>query len=102
MIQDTFNYYAEVIASEMNIETQEIFTRLKRRHLVDSRQVLFYLCSKSQINVSYIQKFMEENGLHMEHSTIIHGINRIDGLLSTNKPMQDFVKSVTSKIGENV
>ncbi len=102
MIQDTFNYYAEVIASEMNIETQEIFTRLKRRHLVDSRQVLFYLCNKSQINVSYIQKFMEENGLHMEHSTIIHGINRIDGLLSTNKPMQDFVKSVTSKIGENV
>ena len=102
MIQDTFNYYAEVIASEMNIETQDIFTRLKRRHLVDSRQVLFYLCSKSQINVSYIQKFMEENGLHMEHSTIIHGINRIDGLLSTNTPLQDFVKSVTSKIGENV
>jgi chromosomal replication initiator protein len=102
MIQDTFNYYADVIASEMNIETKEIFTRFKRRHLVDSRQVLFYLCSKSQMNVSYIQKFMEESGLPMKHSTIIHGINRIDELMSTNKPMQDFVKSVTSKIGENV
>ena len=39
-------------------------------------QILYYLCMERPIRISYIQRFMEENGHNVSHSTIIHGYKK--------------------------
>ena len=77
MKQDVFNQYAERIAARFEVSREDLFTKTKKREVVDARQLLYYLCHKRPMRVHYIQKYMVENGYDIKHSTIIHGINAV-------------------------
>ena len=91
---DTFNQYATEVSRTLGCDTEDIFTRTKKRHLVDARQILFYIANQNDMSIVYIQKFMKENGMYMEHSTIIHGINRITDMIPRNKQMKRSVECI--------
>ena len=73
MKKDIFNMYASRVAEKFHLTLDEMFVKNKTRDIVDSRQILFYLCVQRPIRISYIQKFLKDNGLELSHSTIIHG-----------------------------
>ena len=51
------------------------------RERVDARHLLYYLCSKRPMRITYIQKYMKANGYNINHSSIIHGINVMKKLM---------------------
>jgi len=71
-----------------------MFTKTKKREMVDARQMLYYLCMERPIRISYIQRFMEEQGHSVCHSTIIHGYKKAKEMIDKD---QDF-KDVVSKL----
>ena len=73
MKKDIFDSYAKAIASQFHLTLDQMFEKTKKRDVVDARQMLYYLCMERPIRISYIQKFMEEQGHPIYHSTIIHG-----------------------------
>lgn len=75
MKRDIFDKYATAIADRFHLTLDEMFTKSKKREIVDARQMLYFLSRERPIRISYIQKFMEENGHTVSHSTIIHGYN---------------------------
>ena len=72
MKKDIFDNYAIAIAKQFHLTLDQMFDKTKKIEMVDARQMLYYLCMERPIRISYIQRFMEEKGLPVSHSTIIH------------------------------
>lgn len=74
MKRDVFNAYADKVSSKFGITREELFSKSKRRELVDARHILYYVCFHRPMQVMYIQKYMSESGYKIGHSSVIHGI----------------------------
>lgn len=88
---DVFNSYVEQVADLFDVDEEAIFTKTKRRDVVDARHLLYYLCSKRPMRVVYIQEYMAERGYVINHSSILHGISQVEEKVKKDK---DYVKAV--------
>ena len=70
-----FNNYLWQVARVTKVKKEKFFEKSKKRHLVDARHMLYYLCKENGVKVGYIQKYMADNGFETGHSSIIHGVN---------------------------
>jgi len=77
MKQGIFNQYADKVSTLFNVKREELFSKSKKREVVDARQLLYYLCSVRNIGISYIQRYMQENGYTIQHPSVINGIKRV-------------------------
>jgi chromosomal replication initiation ATPase DnaA len=91
MKKDIFDGYAIAIAKQFHLTLDQMFDKTKRREIVDARQMLYYLCMERPIRISYIQRFMEEQGHVVAHSTIIHGYKKAKQLIESDKDFEDVV-----------
>ena len=92
MKKDIFDSYAKAIASQFHLTLDQMFDKTKKREIVDARQMLYYLCMERPIRISYIQRFMEEQGHSVAHSTIIHGYKRAKEMIDQDKDFKHVVK----------
>ena len=91
MKKDIFDGYAKAIASQFHLTLDQMFNKTKKREMVDARQMLYYLCMERPIRISYIQRFMEEQGHSVAHSTIIHGYKKAKEMIDKDQDFQDVV-----------
>ena len=97
MKKKIFEYYAMSIAEQFNISLEELFTQTKTSHIVDARQLLYWLCIERPIKKSYIKNFLNENGYVVSHSTLIYGYRKAKELIEDDP---DF-KTMVTRIQEN-
>lgn len=95
---DVFNSYVDLITKRFDISTEELFSKSKRRDLVDARQMLYYMCLRRNMNVRYIQEYMEKNGYKIGHSTIVHGINQVKFRMDQDRDYEPIVKSLEREV----
>ena len=98
MKSDVFNQYVERVSHMFNIKKEDLFSKLKKRELVDARHLIYYLCSKRPMQIIYIQKYMEENGYKVGHSSVIHGINSIQNKVNDDKDYQTIIKDIDKAV----
>lgn len=98
MKSDIFNQYVERISELFNIDRTELFSKSKRRDLVDARHLLYYLCYKRPMNLSYIQRFMKDNGYSIQHSSVIHGINTVATRVKEDSDYMQVVKDLEKAV----
>ncbi|QDP61316.1 MAG: hypothetical protein Unbinned1524contig1000_73 [Prokaryotic dsDNA virus sp.] len=98
MKKDIFKKYVQEVARVFELPELELFTKSKERNKVDARHLLYYLCKKRPMRITYIQDFMESRGYRINHSSIIHGINQVEEKINEDK---DYL-SVIERIEENV
>ena len=94
MKKDIFDAYASAIADQFHLSLDQMFTKTKRRDIVDARQMLYYLCMERPIRISYIQRFLEEHGHTTTHSTIIHGYKKAKELIESDQDFQEAVNKL--------
>jgi chromosomal replication initiation ATPase DnaA len=95
---DIFNQYVDRITELFNISKEEFFSKSKRRDIVDARHLLYYLCHKRPMSLSYIQKFMRESGYAIQHSSVIHGINIVTGRVKDDSDYLQVVKDIEKAV----
>lgn len=98
MKQDVFNQYVERITNLFDIKKEDLFSKSKKTNLVDARYLLYYLCHKRPMRLSYIQKYMEENNYKIQHSSIIHGIGSVEERLKNDKDYVSVVKELEKAV----
>ena len=81
MKKEVFNMYAKSVAEVFGIDVSELFSKSRKRELVDARQLLYYLCYNRPMRISMIQDLMNENGYETKHSPIINGIKSMNNKL---------------------
>ena len=91
MKKDIFDGYAKAIAQQFHLTLDQMFNKTKKREMVDARQMLYYLCMERPIRISYIQRFMEEQGHSVCHSTIIHGYKKAKEMIDKDQDFQDVI-----------
>ena len=72
---EIFKTYTASICSHFSVRPDELFSKTKKREVVDARQLLYYMCSIRPMRLTYIQDFMSRSGYDIAHSSILHGIN---------------------------
>jgi len=98
MKQDVFNQYVDRIIDLFGITKEELFSKSKRRDIVDARYLLYYLCFKRPMNISYIQKFMGSNGYTIQHSSVIHGINDVEVKAKEDSDYAQTIKDIEKAV----
>lgn len=77
MKKEIFDNYVKLICEMFGIKKEELFTKNKRRDLVDARHMLYYMCFNRKLQVTHIKHYMLENGYYVQHPTVLHGIKEI-------------------------
>ena len=94
MKQEIFKEITKKVMSKTKVTKSDLFTATKKQDIVDARQMLFWLCRDAGISISYIQKYVINNGLSITHSTIIHGINRMSSMMDSDDYVNKLMKSL--------
>ena len=95
---DVFNKYVDLITKRFGITQEQLFSKSKRRDIVDARQMLYYMCLRRNMNVCYIQEYMCKNGYNIGHSTIVYGINQVKFRIDQDNDYEPIVKSLEREV----
>jgi chromosomal replication initiation ATPase DnaA len=98
MKQDIFNQYVDRVSSLFGIAREDIFSKSKKKNLVDARHLIYYLCFKRPMQITYIEKFMIENGYNVVHSTVIYGIASVDKKIAEDRDYVTVVREIEKAV----
>jgi len=98
MKHDVFNQYVEQVIDLFGITKEDFFSKNKKRDIVDARQLVYYLCAKRPMQITYIEKYMSEAGYIIKHSSIIHGISAVEKKIAKDKDYVSVVKEVEGAV----
>tara|TARA_R110000868_G_scaffold800_3_gene5892 strand:+ start:4612 stop:4914 length:303 start_codon:yes stop_codon:yes gene_type:complete len=98
MKQGIFYQYVERITDLFQIKSEDLFSKNKRRDLVDARHLLYYLCTVRHIPLSIARKYMADNGYIIPHQSIAHGIKQVKRKLEEDKDYVTIVKDIDNAV----
>lgn len=98
MKEDVFNQYVDKVIELFNIDRHVLFSKSKQRHIVDARQLLYYLCYNRQIQFVTIKNFMLDNGTSVYHSSIVNGINNVKIKLEEDGDYHTIIKKLEKAV----
>lgn len=98
MKQDIFNQYVNKVVSLFSIKKEDLFSKSKKRDIVDARHLVYYLCAKRPMSISYIQKYMKENGYIIHHPSIVRGIVRVDEKMKDDGDYVSIIKEIEKSV----
>jgi chromosomal replication initiation ATPase DnaA len=93
-----FYKFVSCITDVLKISEDSLFSKSKRRDIVDARHLLYYLCSRRMIRVVYIQKYMKENGYSVPHSSVIHGIKVVSDKIKSDPDYKEIINQIETII----
>jgi chromosomal replication initiation ATPase DnaA len=98
MKEDVFNQYVDKVMYLFNIDRESLFSNSKKRHIVDARQMLYYLCHNRQMQFVTIKNFMLANGTSVLHNSIINGINNVKVKLEEDRDYQTIIRELEKSV----
>ena len=60
MNAELFKRYAEDVQERFGLSREQMFAKKKQQEYVDARQMLYLLCDRSGMRISYIERYMKE------------------------------------------
>lgn len=98
MKEDVFNQYVERVADLYSITKEELFTKSKKRYIVDARQLLYYLCFNRHMKLIIIQKFMEDNGYKISHNSVTLGVNSVVSKIKEDRDYKSIINDIDKAV----
>ena len=91
----TPNLIIEMVAEHFEVTSTDILSKKRNSEYVLPRQVAMYLCRNMlDISLSNLAKILGKK----DHTTIIHGINKIEDELLTNEELKNKIEIIKKKI----
>jgi chromosomal replication initiation ATPase DnaA len=98
MKEDVFNQYVVRVLDLYSITKEELFTKSKKRYIVDARQLLYYLCFNRNMKLITIQKFMEDNGYKISHCSVTLGINSVADKVKEDRDYKSIINDIDKAV----
>ena len=84
-----------VVAEHFGVRPDDISSKKRNSEFVQPRQVVMYLCRElTDVSLNNIAKLLGKK----DHTTIIHGINKVEAELSTNEEFRNKMEIIKKKI----
>lgn len=92
--QITVDYIMEIVADHYNITVEDIISKKRSNDIAYPRQICMYLCRKlTTVSLTEIGK-----KLGKDHSTIIHGYEKIEANIETDASLASNIETLKKKI----
>ena len=98
MKEDVFNQYVERVLSLFNITNDEFFSKSRKRNFVVARHLVFFLCSRRNIQVTYIENFMKNNNHDIFRTSISHVIKSVSKKVEEDRDYKDIVNDIEKAV----
>lgn len=98
MKEDVFNQYVNKVLDLFSVTREELFSKSKKRNIVDARQLLYYLCFNRQMKLIIIKNFMTNNGYEIAHNSIINGVRVVDDKVKEDRDYQSIIKDIDKSV----
>ncbi|SUY54196.1 chromosome replication initiator DnaA [Clostridium tetani] len=95
--QVTIELIQDIVSSYFNLRVEDFKSSRRTRNVAFPRQIAMYLCRKLTDNS--LPKIGEEFG-GRDHTTVIHGYEKISTALKKDESLQKTVNELTSKINQ--
>lgn len=88
-------FIINIVAEHFGVNPEDITSKKRNSEFVEPRQVVMYLC-RAMTETSYqnIGKILGKK----DHTTIIHGVNKITEEISTNEELKNKIEIIKKKI----
>ena len=84
-----------VVAEHFGVRPDDISSKKRNSEFVQPRQVVMYLCRElTDVSLNNIAKLLGKK----DHTTIIHGINKVEAELSTNEEFKNKMEIIKKKL----
>ena len=85
----------EVVAEHFGVDPEDITSKKRNSEFVQPRQVVMYLCrTLTATSLQSIAKILGKK----DHTTVIHGINKISEEIGTNEDLRNKIEVIRKKI----
>ena len=91
----TVDLIVDVVAEHFNINATDILSSKKSRNIAYPRQICMYLCR--ELTEESLQNIASSLG-RRDHSTILHGINKIAAEVTKDTSLQNTIDVLKKKI----
>jgi len=91
MKRHLFDSIVNQLINKYGITKEELYEKTKDHSIVNTRYLLFYICSKRNITVASMRKLLKSDGFDMTYSTILKGISAMKERI---KEDQDYTKII--------
>ena len=91
----TLERIVDIVADHFKIDSSDILSSNRSSRIVIPRQIVMYLC-RYNVDLS-----LQEIGMKLgrkDHSTVIHGVNKIENELQTSQSMRNTIDILKKKI----
>ena len=90
----TSNYILETVSTHFNVKIEEIKSKRRNKPITNARQVYMYLTreilNESLLNIG--------KSIDRDHSTVIHGIEKIEEMIKSDKKFEATILSLKEKL----
>ena len=84
-----------VVAEHFGVKPEDITSKKRNSEFVQPRQVVMYLCRElTDTSFTNIGKLLGKK----DHTTIIHGVNKVSAEIQTNEELRNKIDLITKKI----
>lgn len=92
------SFIIEIVAEHFGVNVDDITSKKRNSEFVEARQIVMYLC-RSMTDTSYqnIGRILGKK----DHTTIIHGVNKITEEVENNKELKNKIEIIKKKINPN-
>lgn len=80
-MRNTIHTIVEGVANALGYEASEIYSNRRFQPLVLARQICYYIAYKDE---TYTCTYIGKNIGNRDHSTVLHGIGKVEGYMKTN------------------
>lgn len=87
-----FNDLVDEVSDIFGVSKEDVFTKTKKRRVVEARYALYYMCERKKMPLIYIQEFMGDNGYSIDHPTVIYGIKRVKDKIRRDPDYKTYIK----------
>ncbi|MCR4585470.1 MAG: chromosomal replication initiator protein DnaA [Lachnospiraceae bacterium] len=88
-------YILEMVADYYHIDTDDITSKKRNADIVLPRQVFMYLCREmTDVTLAHVATILDKK----DHSTIIHGCNKIDEEIKINNQLKESIEAIKNRI----
>jgi|TARA_R110001592_G_C12852753_1_gene721999 chromosomal replication initiation ATPase DnaA len=96
MKKEIFDKYASLVADQFFIKLEDMFSKSRVHPRPEARQMLYYLAFERPIKIGSIRRFMEENGLPVQHNTVMKGYEKAKKSVEQDKDYREFIKKISN------
>jgi chromosomal replication initiation ATPase DnaA len=101
MKKEIMEAYVGVVLNRFYISEDEFFKKNKSRRLANARYLFYYLCRDRNIMIADIQRFMNENGYDVPHTTVIYGSGVMKKRVEEDRDYKDVLNGIKERIRIN-